>query len=275
MFQLPEYFTEFHSIMAEPLIEILVTIENQFEKLNYQDHKDNIANVFTDHEHFTGKNSYDVVLSIYREHIDYVLSYQGIFLKDPYYERLSLMAMVLTAVASLAIQRPSELSADFQNFLEDSNELFFAQVVEALTDQSWHETVNIIDSITDTTIELIRGDHELPHILSSMTTDAQNRFKQSPLEKTGIVVDLLKVLNYFGYNLQTILIAYGEVLSNITSSSEIAKEVMLLVLASDTPERLLLQTMLNTTDQIIDNATVKLSINAEITRFMELQREKA
>ena len=281
---LPNYFNYFPAILPPEVIDVLITVEHAFALVNYDSHQDDITSIFNDYTDKTSKDLADITLAFYREHINSVLSLQGILLTNPYTDQLFPLATILKCVSVLATMPLSEILEGDSADVEETADDYFAVIISLMSELSVIQVLSHVMLVSPEIIAYLHEDTPLITLMSDTAINAAQRFKDCPLEKKGIIVEAIRSLGKFGYNVHTFLIAHAETIANSTKAiddpysediirvidpQDIANEIILLVLGSSTPDKLLLASMLEASEHIADNSVDLLKINTLILKFME------
>jgi len=280
MATLPNYFNHFVGIYPEEVIEMYTSIENSFAALNYEAHQDDVDFVFEDTGDLTSKDITNMIDSIYREHLNTVLSMQGIFLTNPFADKLFPLVKILGVVVLLATQPPHELFASTTIDLNNSEEIQFAHILSVLSDLSITDSLLHVERVIPEVIQYLTEDKPIMPIIKETQAMAETRFKNSNLPMKGVVVDTIKAINHFGYNLDSFLVAHAEIISDIReeeltgkstieSLQLIANEIILMVLGSSTPNNVLYITMSEVTEHILDNLADIIRVTGLIDAYRE------
>jgi hypothetical protein len=264
---LPYYFNYFPTVFPEPVIEMFVSIENSFYTINYDAHRDDISAVY-DILNLNTTNLNNLTLEIYREHITSVMSLQGIFLANPFTEKFSNLVQLVNCVSVLATNKVSELLEGEVIELEDNNEYYFAKLIEALTELTYTDALLMIDYVSKGLIDYLNKDLPTAILTTETRLIGETRFKNSILVKEGVIVEAIRKLNYFGYDINTFLVTHTLDISDIKDDNEMAKEIILLVLGSSTPDELLTSTMFEVANHIGESVQQILSLNNKILHYM-------
>lgn len=274
-FTLPNYFEYFESIFSEEIIDTLITIEKAFELINYEQHKDDIGFIFTDYNDKSGKDFCDITMSFYRDHINSVLSLQGILLTNPYTDQIIPLAIILRSVSLLSSMPLSDILEGDIIDTEETTDVCFARVISLMSDLSIPQVLSHIFMVIPDVITYLNQDLPISIIRTLAMTNAEKRFKECSIEKKGIIVEAIRAIGTFGYNVQTFLIVHSETIADIIKEdtahkkyNELANEIILLVLGSSTPDNFLLSVMLEAAVHIVDDATELLKVNNIIEQFM-------
>lgn len=267
--KLQPYFTYFHNLFSSQLVENLENIEKSFTSLNYEQHIDDISQLFYTEEANPAINLQSNILSIYIEHINSVLAAQGVFLKNPYTDKIELISDILHCITVFAITPIEELIDMHLIDHENDDCVFIALAVSSLCENTMESYLDCLDSVSSSTIEYLRNDEIVPNLTNEIAIIAESRFKASPLQKYGIIVEAIKKLNRFGYSLKTFLTTYSYHISEKEDIKELANEIILLVLGSDTNNRFLQSEALQASEIICENTNVMLLVNNEINKYFK------
>ncbi len=231
---LPNYFEYINKITSPEIIILLEIIEENFILLNYNDHQEDITSVFQDTKSKTSKELVDATISYYREHIDNVLSLQGIFLANPFSDKLASIVELLTATTKLGTTPLLELLEGETIDDENSSDIYFAKIIAFTSNLIITEVLQLVDHILVDIIDYLKNDIPLLELKTKNSQIAEIRFKNSLLIKQGIIVDNIRHLSCFGYNLNSFIKNHSLAISNLESDEQIANEIILLVLGSNT-----------------------------------------
>jgi len=269
MLTLPNYFNLFSNLFSEDVINSLVSVEKSFLQLNYENHTDDIDFILNDTRDLSNKDLANLVMSCYREHINAVLSIQGIFLADPFIAKLSSIVQILACVTLLGILPVHELVDSENKEFESSSDSYFANIISMMSNLSLIEVLDLIVSVNPDVIDYLHHDTPIPIVINNIAIRAEERFRSSTITKTGLVPELIKNINKFGYGIKTLIMQYGEELSNIESLTDKVNQIILLVLGSDTPDSFLRLTISEIIEHIIDGANNQISANILVDKYFK------
>ena len=262
-----DYINHFHDMFPVDTVKLLDVIESTFDSLNYDKHYDDIASVFTDYPDFTNRDMNDLILIYYKTHIDAVLSAQGIFLIDVGEIPLDVLVAINHATSLLGTIPLSEILAVSDLNLEDRDDIYFVNIISTIINIDISILLGYIDYINSDTVSYLRHDIAIPFSSTLISDIAESRFKESNLDKSGIVVDSIRSLSSFGYSVRSFIHLHINDFNEIKSPIELSKNIILLVLGSNTPNNVLLTTSLEVSDTTIEDITLRLKVNALITRY--------
>ena len=279
----PIYFNYFPAIMPTELIDVLLAAEYSFNLINYSQHQDDITALFNDCPDLSSKDLSDNTLLLYREHINSVLALQGILLANPYTDRLIPLCTILHCVSVLATQPLSAVLEGDSVEIEDCADSYFARVLSIMSGLSVPELLGYITSVTPDIITYLHQDKPLIALLTTVELLGEQRFRNSPLEKKGVVVEAIRLLGKFGYDIESFMLTHAEMIAAGTiwdtaidadtetkaSVTDIANEIILMVLGSNTQTNVLLAQMLDVSEHIVDTSSDLLKVNTLIMKYME------
>lgn len=266
---LPYYFNYFDDLFPVEVIDAFSSIESSFDLINYNAHIDDINLTYEYTVNLTGSDLANITYDLYREHINSVLSTQGIFLTNPFSINLTPLVEILRGVCILATQPLTEALDGNIPEVDNDQIIYLATILNLLTNLTIEELIIHINLVTDDVITYLQQDTPLISLITKTTMRAEERFKKSNLVKEGIIVEAIKELNTFGYAVQSFIITHSEAIANLKNDTNIANEIILLVLGSSTPDNLLSATMLDIAQHIPDTANQILAINKLIMTYMD------
>ena len=268
---LPTYFSNLSNVFSEEVLKLLTSIENSFNQLEYIQHKDDIDLLFSTIYSKPTSEFSSSVIEVYREHINSVLSLQGIFLANPYIEELSTIATILHTVSILATVPLSEVLLGETIDDEDSDIVYFASVIKSLTDLTIETILNAICNVSRDTVNFLHNDTIIPFLINNIDLVASKRFKESSIPKKGIIVEAIRQLNTFGYSVNTFLLTHSHLIAEHETNEELVNEIILLVLGSDVNDKYLLAEALRVSEHILrDNPSRMLMINILIEKYFKV-----
>lgn len=257
MLELPHYFTQLETIIPLSVVELLVSIEHSFYRLNYNEHIDDIDSVFTDYSSQSNKDIGATILSFYRQHLDNVCILQGIYLNNPLEDSLSQLTEFLLAVTKIGLTPVKDLLEGEVVNDENSADLYFASVIALISNLPIVIVLKLIHHLSDEVVDYLKQDIPLIYLKSKHIVEAETRFKNSPLLKEGIVVDEIRQMASFGYSIYPFIKSHGLLFANITSNEQLADEIILLVLGSNTTNETV-ETMCYELAEHLSNSTQQL-----------------
>lgn len=268
---LPTYFSNLSNVFSEEVLKLLTSIENSFNQLEYIQHKDDIDLLFSTIYSKPTSEFSSSVIEVYREHINSVLSLQGIFLANPYIEELSAIATILHTVSILATVPLSEVLLGETIDDENSDIVYFASVIKSLTDLTIETILNAICNVSKDTVNFLHNDTIIPFLINNIDLVASKRFKESSIPKKGIIVEAIRQLNTFGYSVNTFLLTHSHLIAEHETNEELVNEIILLVLGSDVNDKYLLAEALRVSEHILrDNPSRMLMINILIEKYFKV-----
>lgn len=260
------YFSHIEDIVSPELADLYTKVETCFASINYSKHEDdlNIILLSTD---TVNSNQTLQVNDAYRSHIDEVLGLQGLFLENPYDGRLSDIVVILQAVCTVAVHKPSEIYSPEELEASESPIETFSNFVEIVTNFPSVNVIPLLHDIDGRVIDYILHDRPTLSITDDTVNFSKNRFKECEIEKVGVVVEGIRLFGRFGYTVASFVKEFGESLEDL-STSELAKNIVLLVLGSNTPENKLLDKMLDLADTLTDTPLDAVSTQTHIHRLV-------
>lgn len=274
MYNLPDYFNHFPAIFTPEIIEVLVSVEKSFNIINYENHFDDIDFLLLNPGFNNSKDINNLIMSVYRDHINSVLSILGILLSNPYTDSISVISTILRTICILGTNSLSDILDDSIIDEENSGDTFFATIIANITHLNVIQVLHHIALVSPDVLDYLHHDNPIPIFNHDLSKFSENRFKRSSVEKKGIIVDAIRNLNRFGYSVHTFLLTHSHAISETHDTPElIAHEIILLVLGSSTPDNLLLATMLEVSEHVVDNAILKIQVNGIITKYIKDSHE--
>lgn len=256
------YLDYFQDVVCEERITLYEDVEKCFSDVDYCYHKDALNSVFTNSEDINSQKAC-MVNDIYRIHIDSVLGLQGVHLLSPHTDKFSDIVTILRAVCTLATNKPSDIFTPQELAESESACVTMANVVELVTNHPACNVLPLLDYVDDRVVTYIHNDSSMVTLATETVHSSRDRFRASTLEKTGVVVEGIKIFNRFGYSIDSFLKEFGDALENL-SAMDLAKEIVLLVLASNTSDKMLLNEMLELSVTLTDGPVQAASTQSYI-----------
>lgn len=268
--RIPEYCDTYLNLFSVELTTSCISIENSFELLEYDAHQDDIAAVYDNPIYADNKDISLAIIALYKLHINSVLEVQGILLANPESNPLPDVAKILYTVTALATADDiNDILSGMNPITDDTPLIYLASIIADMIDMQIAEVLALIESVTPDILKVLNTapEFEPPH--SNMTDVAEIRFKKAlATTHTIIVVDTIRQLGYFGYNLNSILSTVHDAILELPDIEEQANELIMLVLGSSTPDTIILATILHITDLVYLDPLVRMRVNAIITKQM-------
>ena len=270
------------NIFPHESYELIKRIEISFSVIHYELYIHDIEQVLLIINSDNKNIHIPEIFQIYREHILSVLSRQGIHLTHPFSSPLGSLVLILEAVNTLAVVRLSEILDG--TIIEEScsTETYLAEILNVMTGMSVIEILHLIDYVSNDVISYLHQDIPIEELSISAVMVAKKRFMDSPFRKQGVVVDIIKESNSFGYNVDAMLKAYAEefdMLKNALQMNErtsgkdnlntFANELCLLVLGSSVTNDLVVVTILDLIPHLISPANLIVGLTSIVHRKME------
>lgn len=268
--QLP-HFENYDTFLSEPVINLLYQLEHILNDVDYNSHTDDITMQFFNHGFLSGAEKANILLSMYREHVDIVLAAQGVFLSEPFSIRLDYLVELLKGVCLLSTTPLSELLAFELIDTEDTNNVFFASIISNITNLSIHSVLENVNSITQTTVDYLKQNTPVPHQVIEHSLISKQRFMKwlEIIPNEGIAVYGIKVLNTFDYSPINFITAFYNELSEVSNNEMLANELLLIALGSHTPSSLLEVTTLELSKRLIEDMNKKLNVNGYLSKLFK------
>lgn len=268
--RIPEYCDTYLNLFSVELTTSCLSIENSFYLLEYDAHQDDIAAVYDNPIYADNKDISLAIINLYKLHVNSVLEVQGILLANPESNPLPDIAKILHAITALATAHDiNDILSGMSPITDDTPLLYLASIIADMMDIQIAEVLTLIESVTPDILKVLNvvPEFEPPH--SNMAEVAELRFKKTlATTHTIIVVNTIRQLGYFGYNLNSVLTIVHDAILELPDIEEQANELVMLVLGSSTPDNIIISTVLGITELIYMDALVRMRINAIITKQM-------
>jgi hypothetical protein len=259
------HFEGMQTFLSEYILQLLYETEHIFTDVDYDGHIDDITMLDNTYPSASGSERANMTISIYRDNIDLVLAKQGVFLADPFGAKLSDIVELFKGCTLLGTRPLNELLAFTVVDSDVVVEEYFANIISELTTLEPHQVVELVQSVSESTIEYLHQNIPLPHVEVHSVNLHRDRFlKHLPdVEHSGIVVDMIKSINNFDYSPFVFIQAIRNQLLEL-NKYEMADEIYLLMLGSHTvtPE------LQKTTTSVIDTFVESLSEKMELTTLV-------
>ena len=266
--RIPEYCDTYLNLFSVELTTTCISIETSFSLLAYDAHIDDIAAVYDNPIYTNNKDIGLAITELYKTHINCVLELHGILLANPLSNPVFPISKILHVIALLgSADDINEVLSGITPVTEDSPLVYLASIISDITEMPITEVLTYIESVTPDLMALLNAAPEFEPRFNHLADVAELRFKQAlATTHTIIVLDTIKRLGYFGYNLNNVLATVHDLILELLDINDQASELIMLVLGSNTPTEILLSTTLNVSDLIFIDPLIRMRANAIITK---------
>ena len=268
------YFLQIVNLVPNEVTEALQEVEDSFYLVNYGNHVDDINKVLTDTKSETSKDLADRIMETYRMHIDSVILQQGVTLIDPMHVELKVLVHILHAVCLLGTVPIHDLieQTDIDN--SEDNITVFCKIAASVSGLNVEQIMECIGGVSTFVDEHLIEDLDY-HARPTINNDiAELRFKKSDLSKTGIVVDAIRRLPAFGYDIDSFMKANGPaIIEESKSPAILAKEICLAVLGSNLEDEMLVHTAAHYAELMAEESNDALKAIVIIKRSLASSEE--
>jgi hypothetical protein len=259
------HFEGMHTFLSEQVLQHLYEVEHIFNDVDYDGHIDDITMLSNTYPHATSSERANMTLCVYRDNMDLVLAKQGVFLANPFSDKLSDIIELLKGCTLLGTRPLNELLA-FAHFDSDVVvEEYFASIISELTNLEEHVAYELIQRVSESTIEYLHQNIPLPHVEVHSVNLHRGRFlKHLPdVEHSSIVVEMIKSINNFDYSPFVFIQAIRDQLLEL-NKYEMADEIYLLMLGSHTVTPELQKTTVAVIDTVMDSLNDKMELTGMV-----------
>jgi hypothetical protein len=226
---------DLHTLFSHAAVDLLEEVEESFKMINYKNHTDDLFQLsMLDLTQLGSKKDYATkILHVYKNHIHIALSMQGIHLIHDTHIKLSDLANILFNVCLLGTAPLVDIYASGITPSDVDDPLHFVvDILKQLTKFPEEILLTYIESINEEIVLYLQHHEPNMNVLSSISNHSEHRFKESPLLKTGIVVDTIRTMESFGYDLDLFIKTHADLINQLTEIEDIAREIILMVLGS-------------------------------------------
>lgn len=156
MNELPSYFSVFSKLLPEEVIGLLVSIENSFFKLQYEDHYSKLEDWFGDYEGIDEQTQLKSAISFYKEHIETVLRLQGITLVELEVIPFPILVNILSTVTLFSTSNLVDVFEGLSFEEYPDNESLLAERLAKVNDLPITDFLQYIEDVDDSTISILR-----------------------------------------------------------------------------------------------------------------------
>jgi hypothetical protein len=265
------------------MADILQYVENGFKMINYDQHIDDIEIPLLSARQPT-TDAAEMIISTYREHITSVLKLQGITLTDPDNEAMDVLATILDACAVLGTVPYADLIAEEllpPDIIGENTVVCFCEILSRITKIDTDVMLRFIKDVNPSTIEAIKNKVPILDLTYHNLEHCKQRFLACALPKENEVTDIIKQINYFGYNPEFVLKLVAPNLKQLLAPEydhskkvanyvKITESIVLLVLGSYVEDNELLDTMFHVSELLCDSPEDTIVLNKYIHKLVEL-----
>jgi hypothetical protein len=261
---------EISPLVSHATFDLIETLEHSFESVNYTTHLDDVIHaldsplVITGASNDTAHGLYDV----YRHHANWVLSSQGIHLRNPYQIQFNLLIKITEKVCLLGTSPYEDLIA-LGVTTEDNEDatIYISNILHLLTEISVEQLLMEIEYINPDIIVFLQKKKLGENLITNVAEHALNRVKAKNTDKNKTMIQVFRGMDHLGYDLSFFIEHHADHIDLTVSPIEIAEEIELLVLGSSTPDDHVLAAMLTVSEQLIGDPRKLLAVNSAISKL--------
>lgn len=271
--EIPEYIDYFAVTYSPEFVETLISIEKSFQIVNYDRHSDLINEIFELEGTDLLRNICDKAIMVYRTHIADCLHKQGITLINAESDKLYMLATILRGVTLLATRPIMEITEGELVDEDEDDVSYLCAFLSICCDVPSVELMQYIASVDQVVIDVLHAGENLDDVAVINNAAAQSRFlKVLGDDKTGIVIEAVRKLGYFGYDFDTMLKVVEDDIEVLTDGNVIRRELLLLGAGSSMRLPTVLKTKLeDTVESLFHNPTLMLSVNGKWPNMDDLE----
>ena len=237
MIELPSYFTQYQTMFTEEMLTTLGKLEDAFAWINYEDHADEIAQIFMEPEDMPVSDVKLSIFSIYRTAIDRVLNQMGITLTNPWDHPLHVLTDIVFAATLLSTNPIEDILDGFSPVEEDDDTAYVCDVFGFIMERSMQEVMGYIEEASSATADIFRREHTEEVVeLSPVAPELLQRFRriiQDNPRKDGFVVEYVKQTGNLGYKYDTVFQSLYDMFDEVSDDVEtFAEELRILIAGS-------------------------------------------
>jgi len=261
-----------HDIMPAEMVTLYKRIDTIFSLLNYNKQNDDVDSVFMD-GNISPNTMARTINTIYREHIDSVLTAQGVFVINLYQIPFGELTELVSAFGLLGTTKLTEAVDMHEINNEDDPFVYFAEIIASITELDPSTVLSLIGYLSPTLLGMLHLDIPTSNLITLSETRAINRIKELQDVSDTFMYQTLKRTNKFGMSMGSYITAYLQpILANANNDiNKIAKEIVVLAVASSTETEHLKEEMLSFVDKFALDTRTQLQLNAAILRIFEYE----
>lgn len=228
-----DYLEELTIVTPEPTLSLLLNIESNLNKLQYEDHMELIDDVINSSLELTTSELSTDIQSVYQITIATILSKQGIELQETIEDNIYKLSELFSAVTVLGTTDISDLLIETSNDNDDSV-VYMSEIISEVSDLRVDEVLGMLSDVDPKTVGMLQL-YDPVNALSNYNADvSRSRYLSAfpPDERVGLVADLVKQLGTFAISIDTLISTLGESLSELPLD-RVVVEFKALMLVSD------------------------------------------
>lgn len=257
------HFEGMHTFLSEYVLQLLYETEHIFNDIDYDGHIDDITMLDNTYPFANGSERANMTQTLYRDNIDLVLAKQGVFLSDPFNDPLSDIVELLKACTLLGTRPLNELLAFTHVDNDVVIEEYFATIIGELSQLEEHRVVELVQSVSESTIEYLHQNIPLPHVEIHSVNLHRNRFltQLENVKHSEITVDMIKSINNFDYSPFVFIQSVRNQLLEL-NKDDLVDEIFLIMVGSRVPTPELQKTTIAVIDTLVDTLSYKMELNS-------------
>ena len=270
--EFPAYMDYFSTSYSPEFVEILSSIEASLSHLNYDKHQDLIDVVFMKEGVEPLRALCDTAVGIYRIHLADALRMQGFSLINYEEEKLKPLSDILLAVTILGSKTLEEaLDGDSVQDMEDDLS-WICEVIGIILDVPAVEMMQYIDGVEPYVMDILQDGEVIEEWRRESSEKAQARFLAvMDGDKSGIMVDEIRKLNYFGYDVNVVGKLVEDEIEKLEDVPTIIRELKLLLAGSSMTDIKKMRVWAeDTVEALIHNPRKVLDIHSKLGDFEDM-----
>jgi hypothetical protein len=261
---------EISPLVSHAMFDLIETLEHSFESVNYATHLDDITHALDSPLTITGSanDTAHGIYDVYRHHANWVLSSQGVHLKNPYQIQFNLLVTITEKVCLLGTSPYEDLLA--VGITAEDNEdssIYVANILHLLTEISVEQLLTEIEYINPDILVFLQKKKLGENLITGIAEHALSRVKSKITGKDKAMTQLFRGMDHLGYDLSFFIERHAEHLDLTISPTEMAEEIELLVLGSSVSDDHVIAAMLTISEQLIEDPRKLLAVNSAISKL--------
>lgn len=208
------------NVIPMEIYDNLEKIDHIFLLLNYHAHNDELVMCHINASEDTGNEFKTKIVNIYREHLNDVLSLQGVYLTNPFEDDIDVLIEILDAISVVSLMKLSEIG--LIGIIEDTDDpmMAIAKVINSITNRTIEEILQHIKNVLPETVHYLKQDNELNILAAINLSVSKERFLNllglNPTVNviTSIIIPYIQQYSNFGFNIQSFTHAHGNELTD-------------------------------------------------------------
>jgi len=242
-------------------LDDLLNLERLFTAFGYDSHVLSISNIYFGSAVDTD-DQLARVISVYREAVLHILELNGIALNIED-KSLTDISKVLEAINILNAETFEELGN-----VDDLDSTTYIEVLLAQAlDVPEHQFIGYIARVKPKVVQYILDYNTMPEQEPTNNGYYRARWKRYYDGNNYVVSNMVRGMDDFGWTTDSILTILMDALSDLTDINQIAKEIRLVVMGSNTPDVDLLVTAISVSEYVLDNSLLLFKVTSVLRRL--------